>query len=91
MAKRTNIFRRSSGNSSEPSQEPIKSEYGVVTHEDVHVPEAVDERTALHRGLKARHVAMIAIGGALGTGLLIGTGVALQRAYASSLLSLVHL
>lgn len=27
----------------------------------------------LHRGLKARHITMIAIGGAIGTGLIIGT------------------
>lgn len=35
------------------------------------------EETELHRGLKARHITMIAIGGALGTGLVIGTGSAL--------------
>ena len=29
----------------------------------------------LHRGLKARHITMIAIGGAIGTGLVIGTYV----------------
>ncbi|BFZ62076.1 amino acid transporter [Saitoella coloradoensis] len=34
----------------------------------------------LHRGLKARHITMIAIGGAVGTGLIIGTGSALTRA-----------
>ncbi|KAJ8607545.1 hypothetical protein MRB53_040255 [Persea americana] len=34
----------------------------------------------LHRGLKARHITMIAIGGAVGTGLIIGTGAALARA-----------
>ena len=33
--------------------------------------------TDLHRGLKARHIPMIAIGGAIGTGLIIGTGKAL--------------
>ena len=31
--------------------------------------------THLHRGLRARQVTMIALGGALGSGLLIGTGV----------------
>ncbi|CAJ2510100.1 Uu.00g060000.m01.CDS01 [Anthostomella pinea] len=36
--------------------------------------------TALHRGLKARHITMIAIGGAIGTGLIIGTGKALAQA-----------
>lgn len=41
--------------------------------------------TSLHRGLKARHITMIAIGGALGTGLLIGTGAALADAGPGSL------
>ncbi|KAI1282436.1 amino acid permease [Xylaria sp. FL0933] len=36
--------------------------------------------TKLHRGLKARHISMIAIGGAIGTGLIIGTGKALAKA-----------
>lgn len=36
--------------------------------------------TSLHRGLKARHITMIAIGGAIGTGLIIGTGRALAQA-----------
>ncbi|KAJ5084127.1 Dicarboxylic amino acid permease [Penicillium alfredii] len=39
-------------------------------------PEHVD----LHRALKARHITMIAIGGAIGTGLIIGTGEALAKA-----------
>ncbi|KAK6843633.1 Dicarboxylic amino acid permease [Apiospora arundinis] len=38
------------------------------------------EETSLHRGLKARHITMIAIGGAIGTGLIIGTGKALAQA-----------
>lgn len=33
----------------------------------------VEEDQDLHRGLKARHITMIAIGGAIGTGLIIGT------------------
>lgn len=39
-----------------------------------------DPASQLHRGLQARHVSMIAIGGALGTGLIIGTGRALAQA-----------
>ncbi|KAF3479667.1 dicarboxylic amino acid permease [Arthroderma uncinatum] len=39
-----------------------------------------DPHNKLHRGLKSRHITMIAIGGAIGTGLIIGTGAALARA-----------
>jgi len=39
-----------------------------------------DPSTRLHRGLRARQVTMIALGGALGSGLLIGTGSALAQA-----------
>jgi amino acid transporter len=42
--------------------------------------------TQLHRGLKARHITMIAIGGAIGTGLIIGTGKALAQAGPASIL-----
>lgn len=38
-----------------------------------------DAHHSLHRGLHARQVTMIAIGGAIGTGLIIGTGSALAR------------
>ncbi|KAI9843287.1 MAG: hypothetical protein M1837_006502 [Sclerophora amabilis] len=38
------------------------------------------DHRSLHRGLKARHITMIAIGGAIGTGLIIGTGAALAKA-----------
>lgn len=43
---------------------------GVAVHGD---------HTHLHRGLKSRHITMIAIGGAIGTGLIIGTGKALAQ------------
>ncbi|KAJ9642596.1 amino acid transporter [Knufia peltigerae] len=39
----------------------------------------------LHRGLKARHISMIALGGSIGTGLIIGTGAALAKAGPASL------
>jgi len=50
--------------------EPIVGADGVVEYNDHH---------HLHRGLKSRHITMIAIGGAIGTGLIIGTGKALQQ------------
>ncbi|KAN0108103.1 putative dicarboxylic amino acid permease [Hyaloscypha variabilis] len=39
-----------------------------------------DDHHHLHRGLKARQITMIAIGGAIGTGLIIGTGKSLAQA-----------
>ncbi|KAI9790764.1 MAG: hypothetical protein M1833_001760 [Piccolia ochrophora] len=72
----------SHSNDGSPDSHPIgKPEYAGSGHEvrasDVPLEGGHNE---LHRGLKARHVSMIAIGGALGTGLIIGTGAALARA-----------
>lgn len=36
-------------------------------------PPIQENGESLHKGLETRHVTMIALGGALGTGLLIGT------------------
>ncbi|KAH3682312.1 hypothetical protein WICPIJ_006727 [Wickerhamomyces pijperi] len=47
---------------------------------------SVHEGYRLKKDLKARHVSMIAIGGALGTGLLIGSGSALSSSGPASLL-----
>ncbi|KAF6765162.1 dicarboxylic amino acid permease [Ephemerocybe angulata] len=41
--------------------------------------EPTKEEESLHRGLKARQISMIALGGAVGTGLIIGSGTALRR------------
>jgi AAT family amino acid transporter len=38
------------------------------------------EDEKLNRGLKSRHVTMIAIGGAIGTGLFLGSGSAIKSA-----------
>lgn len=50
---------------------PVVRADGVITYND---------HKHLHRGLKSRHITMIAIGGAIGTGLIIGTGKALAQA-----------
>ena len=50
-----------------------------------------DAHGNLHRGLQARHITMIAIGGAIGTGLIIGTGKSLAQAGPGSILSLIHI
>jgi yeast amino acid transporter len=61
-----------------------KGAYTVDDHhthdDDLHGVRGIEvpgSANALHRGLKARHITMIAIGGAIGTGLIIGTGKAL--------------
>lgn len=46
----------------------------------------VEQQNALRRDFKARHVSMIAVGGALATGLIIGTGTALVRGGPANLL-----
>lgn len=58
---------------------------GAPAVEDAHPGESTaqvtgietSKDTKLERGLEARHITMIAIGGAIGTGLIIGTGSAL--------------
>lgn len=47
----------------------------------------MDEKPKLKRGLKSRHVTMIAIGGAIGTGLFLGSGSAIRSAGPSIILS----
>ncbi|RMD43172.1 hypothetical protein DV735_g1964, partial [Chaetothyriales sp. CBS 134920] len=59
--------------------EVVKDTTDAASQQEVQTAE-VTEHTSLHRGLKARQITMIAIGGAIGTGLLIGTGSALARA-----------
>ncbi|KAJ7470714.1 dicarbixylic amino acid permease [Mycena latifolia] len=44
--------------------------------QELNEPSAED---SLHRGLKARQISMIALGGAVGTGLIIGSGTALTQ------------
>lgn len=53
-------------------------EYALRASEST--PIAIKEGHRLKRDLKARHVTMILLGGALGTGLIIGTGSSLARA-----------
>ncbi|KAI1335714.1 dicarboxylic amino acid permease [Xylariaceae sp. FL0016] len=74
------------GGSRSPTLSGDKKEKAQDYHSDMDL-EATHVRgietsvdTALHRGLKARHITMIAIGGAIGTGLIIGTGKALAQA-----------
>jgi yeast amino acid transporter len=83
---------RPASNSGEESP-PTKHEYDAQAYpaqdglpqQEIHGIE-FSEETKLTRGLKARHITMIAIGGAIGTGLIIGTGRALTQAGPASML-----
>lgn len=77
------IFRRkaSSGSLEAP---PVKNEYDQTAIAD-NAERSLEGHHDLHRGLRARHITMIAIGGAIGTGLIIGTGAALARAGPASI------
>ncbi len=66
------LLRRKASSSSLESPPPAKNEYVETVVADPHAAN-LGEQTSLHRGLKARHITMIAIGGAIGTGLIIGT------------------
>lgn len=60
----------SSGSSNEKK---VYDEYPQEVHSHDRLDETDEAGTQLHRGLKARQITMIAIGGAIGTGLIIGT------------------
>ncbi|TVY37886.1 Dicarboxylic amino acid permease [Lachnellula subtilissima] len=64
---------QSSGSNSPEPKYPVDVEIGTPDREE---PNGHD----LHRGLKSRQITMIAIGGAIGTGLIIGTGKSLAQA-----------
>ncbi|KAK7409285.1 amino acid transporter [Neonectria punicea] len=59
---------------------------GQVQHDKHTTGLETSPETSLQRGLQARHITMIAIGGAIGTGLVIGTGKALAQTGPGSVL-----
>ncbi|KAI1504166.1 dicarboxylic amino acid permease [Biscogniauxia marginata] len=73
------VHRASSSESPSGNKEKIGYSDVDIDHANIRGLETSPE-TSLHRGLKARHITMIAIGGAIGTGLIIGTGKALAQA-----------
>ncbi|KAF8522315.1 putative DIP5-glutamate and aspartate permease [Hysterangium stoloniferum] len=58
---------------------PTSSEKFLESHSEESGDVVGSEEHTLHRGLEARQISMIALGGAVGTGLIIGSGTALQR------------
>ncbi|KAL5528558.1 DIP5 [Sanghuangporus sanghuang] len=89
-----NDVERTRGDSSSQSSlekakgfEPAATVNAVEKSHVPHLPNVLpEEESHLHRGLKSRHITMIAIGGAIGTGLIIGTGSALAKAGPGSVL-----
>ena len=75
------ISRHSNSSSDGANAEYGKTEYQTGTEPVVGADGVVEyqDHEHLHRGLKSRHITMIAIGGAIGTGLIVGTGKALQQ------------
>ncbi|KAI1484095.1 hypothetical protein K445DRAFT_312824 [Daldinia sp. EC12] len=79
MEKQGVVQRSARSTTSSPSGDKVS--YNDVDIENSHIRGIeTSAETSLHRGLKARHITMIAIGGAIGTGLIIGTGKALAQA-----------
>jgi amino acid transporter len=80
------IWKRKTSTSDDVSPQIGEEEYGKTEYPAGEYPkegvmvEPGSGHTKLTRGLKARHITMIAIGGAIGTGLIIGTGSALAKA-----------
>lgn len=76
-----------SGFKSNPSVEEIELEVEVLNaqHEaDSRTPEP--SASQARRGLKSRHVQLIALGGSIGTGLFVGAGTTLSLAGPAPLL-----
>ena len=85
MEKEHDLNAASSSASYQDYKEPAATFPNGKEHHDLHSQPLETSATRLHRGLRARQVTMIALGGALGSGLLIGTGSALAQAGPASI------
>ena len=83
-------YRYGSDKDVSPSEEEAQKEQYAFNDGHIdnphHLSDPRDANHSLHRSLSARQVTMIAIGGAIGTGLIIGTGQALANAGPASIL-----
>ncbi|GMG05903.1 unnamed protein product [[Candida] boidinii] len=53
----------------------------------IEVTDSGEEEYTVQRGLKSRHIQLIALGGAIGTGLFVGSGAALASAGPAGILT----
>ncbi|OCH95508.1 dicarbixylic amino acid permease [Obba rivulosa] len=60
------------------TKESVSDAPAEAAYQDEHLVDPKEEES-LHRDLSARQISMIALGGAIGTGLIIGSGTALVR------------
>jgi len=59
--------------------EPIDARYALPKHGTTANQVDFAEKRDLHRGLKQRHIQMIALAGTIGTGLFLSSGRAVAR------------
>lgn len=65
----------------------VKNQYGTTnTTRDEVRPTEIDPESGVKRGLKTRHLSMMALAGIIGPGLLVGSGGALSSGGLASLL-----
>ncbi|KXT09946.1 hypothetical protein AC579_9737 [Pseudocercospora musae] len=77
---------RKEANASE-SQHPSEDPDGDTEHENHAIDrESIDPDSGVRRGLKNRHLSMMALAGIIGPGLLVGSGRAIQNGGPASLL-----
>lgn len=62
---------------SKKKDEQLKKQH-IVSIEQLTYDDDLEEKSEVVRGLKSRHIQLIALGGAIGTGLFIGSGSALS-------------
>ncbi len=73
-----------------PAHDPFKSPLGADDYVGAEVDSsdfrAIDPESGVRRGLRTRHLSMMALAGIIGPGLLVGAGGALSNGGPASLL-----
>ncbi len=80
-------FRRPEMGSPDPAVVPIRASKPTAPKERDVKSRSVDSGGGLQHGLKQRHMTMIALGGVIGAGLFVGSGVVIKSAGPAAVLS----